>query len=674
VTEAAALDVVEVKAGTYSQALDRDITIAKDLTVKGESGHVVTLDAGSAASHFKVASAVKVSFENLVLRSGSATNGGSISLSGAANVILIGCTLKDNAATSNGGAVYMASSSNLTVLASRFESNTALLGGAVAVADNATLYVSSHSTFEANSAENGGGLSAQGAYASLFDSTFKQNAVHSSSVLNLAEGGGMVISSDAVIQRCVFDGNTVTSKKNSYGGAISHNSHSQLQITESTFARNEALFGGAVSLKHSVKVTVKDSAFDGNRARDTLNLDSVRSEGAALYTSKFAAPVISGSNFTNGTAHSGAVVGATVSSKPTFSACNFSSNTAGWLSGGGGPTAGSPGGGVVYAIGEAVVSFDQCTMKNNTAVKGGFANMNLASITVSASLFSGHQGSESGGVFFLGQINTLTVQSSHFWDNSAGTNVGGGVLYGEKLGSPKFYDCTFRGNTALHGMGAVAMVYHPVVPIFERCKFSQNTAKLSGGAMALVGTSGSLKDCTFIDNRVTLASAGGGSLFLSLGSTVNVTGGTFSQHTWWRGAAVWSCVHHANQQPEVYSMLLQEQHWFAHDLLAFCRSWPLSRRQRIPSCNWLHLLTQYSSTWERWCSRHWQAKWCDHRHLTLHWQQSNDRRRGAGETSGRCQYAAHYWLHLCSKYGKNCRRHAHRLQRQVPNLTVHFHR
>jgi len=94
------------------------------------------------------------------------------------------------------------------------------------------------------------------------------------------------------------------------------------------------------------------------------------------------------------------------------------------------------------------------------------------------------------------------------------------------LGSPTIEDCTFLGNTALHGGGAVGN--QQAKPSLVRCTLTANYGKETGGAITNLASSPTVSQCTFVGNIVDGQEEGGA--IYSLDSHVAITGSTFERN------------------------------------------------------------------------------------------------------------------------------------------------
>ena len=220
------------------------------------------------------------------------------------------------------------------------------------------------------------------------------------------------------------------SQVESYGGAVSFFPSALDQscaVLSGTLENNEALFGGALAFRAaSISTLVLGGTFTSNKAKDGLNLDSLRGEGGAVFSGNSATPKLSASIFSLQHADAGGVLASSGSAESTFKSCEFYDNQAAlW-------------GGVAYLLQGSLLACESCTAKRNKAFKGGFARVKGARLTDLGSIYEANVAGESGGVFFLDTIVAFTVSYGTFNGNQASSGVGGGVVYDNGVPLPRY--------------------------------------------------------------------------------------------------------------------------------------------------------------------------------------------------------------------------------------------
>lgn len=304
---------VIIADGTYSGKNNINITINKNMTIKGASKNGVIINGENNAQIFNIASGVNITLHDLRFINGNATFGGAIYNNGALNVNR--CTFTDNTATSDGGTIYN-NKGTLTIVNSTFTNNTAGNGGVIY---NGGLLVVNSSVFISNIATNnvngtGGGaiyndnegaikianskfikniatgnaggaiFNENGTKVTINNSQFIQNGSHN--------GGGSIRNNDKkttiIINNCNF-----TSGHAEYGGAICNSGI--LIIINCNFTQNIATnAGGAISNANGT-ATIVNSTFTDNIGKQ---------KGGALYN-YIKGLTVTGSTFENNNAPNG---------------------------------------------------------------------------------------------------------------------------------------------------------------------------------------------------------------------------------------------------------------------------------------------------------------------------------------------------------------------------------
>lgn len=247
-------------AGDYTILLGSTIDINKDITVDA-TGHAVTVDGGDAVRLFTLGSAGHVTVRHLTFTRGKSTgNGGAFYVNTNATLALESCAFTSNTAV-NGGAIY--STSGLTVSSCTFTGNQATggsgNGGALSVSGGAGLIVTG-SSFADNTAFQGAGMFAGAGNATITDTVFQHNTASSD-----GWGGGLVLNSSGAkrLTRVTFTGNSAYA-----GGGLAVLSSSQAVILDHvTFLNNTATdTGGGLYTDPGGPLTGYNVLFSGNTA------------------------------------------------------------------------------------------------------------------------------------------------------------------------------------------------------------------------------------------------------------------------------------------------------------------------------------------------------------------------------------------------------------------------
>ena len=112
-----------------------------------------------------------------------------------------------------------------------------------------------------------------------------------------------------------------------------------------------------------------------------------------------------------------------------------------------------------------------------------FATLNLSYLTIADGNAAGGSGF-GGGIYNLG---TVTVTNSTFFDNSAGSGLGGGAIENTSGSTLTVINSTFSGNSAPGGFGGGIRLFDATVTV-TNSTFSGNSATTGGAIYNLSGT------------------------------------------------------------------------------------------------------------------------------------------------------------------------------------------
>ncbi len=319
-------------------------------------------------------------------------------------------------------------------------------------------FVNNHSAYQ------GGGFHI-GAQSTLKtdSTTFTGNTADTS-------GGGIFSASGAIIvERSVFTGNTAGN-----GGAICHsNMISKLSMKTSLFSANKAIkwSGGAVDLPGL-----------GTFLNSPWLFDSLTFTGNTAVT-------------TGGAVNSTA--GWSTITQPTlrFRAGTFTGNTAG------------NGGGALSMEGKMNLLIDTCSfVANKTATgEGGAVRTGLNTPGyLTGNVFTADSATASGGGALYG-TSTIVAKLCTFSNNYSSAD--GGAYSSSKYASADLQDCTFDGNRAGGGGGAICLGYGLTTSSVTRCKIRGNKANGNGGGIWQIGFISSINNTLFSGNTGSVGGA-----------------------------------------------------------------------------------------------------------------------------------------------------------------------
>lgn len=356
----------------------------------------------------------------------------------------------------------------------------------------------------------------------VFDVEWKGNVVVENVI---SVGGGTMLNIKGIGVRPTMDGNAST--------RLFTVVNASLHVSNVDIVQGASIVGGAIATAGSV-VTLNRTAFVGNTARY---------RGGALFVSNgssvsFAGETVSSSNSANSSG--GALFVSDGSSVSFAGQTNFSRNSADIY------------GGAVYASDSSVSWKGNVTFVSNAAGSSGGALMATDTSTVAwsgATTFEGNRAREVGGALgvFSATNVSWTAETSFFqniaesaggalysggcsiirWDGPTGFSFNdaenGGAMFvtdGSSVGWTGPTD--FASNTAASGGAVGSAVFdasdntrNSDLAINATTSFVNNTCRVNGGAMALLGTlslSFDAADVTFVENSAAVA---GGSVFIS---------------------------------------------------------------------------------------------------------------------------------------------------------------
>jgi hypothetical protein len=314
---------------------------------------------------------------------------------------------------------------NSTILSGDFSNNDIVTGG------GSTLSFSNNNenayhvmiTADLTSASVIDGFTIEGANANGGSSTIS----YQSKTFRRDYGGGMyIVSSSPIITNSTFANNNAD-----YGGGMLNRSSSSPTITNSTFTNNNATYQGGGMVNYDSSSTITNSTFTNNSA----------SYGGGMVNYE-SSSTITNSTFTNNNAsyHGGGMYNS--SSLPAITNSTFTNNSA------------SYGGGMSNEFSSPMIT--NSTFTNNNAAEGGGMDNYSSSPTITSSTFTNNYAAENGGggmfnLFF----SSPTITNSIFWDNiQEGTNniAGADIFNSDETNTPTVTYCLTQANS-MHSSG-----------------------------------------------------------------------------------------------------------------------------------------------------------------------------------------------------------------------------
>ena len=293
--------IVNIADGSYTGANNRAITIAKNMTIKGQSKDKTIINGSNNNRIFIINSGVKVSLLNLTIANGRASNsnGGAIQNNGG-TLTINNCNFKNNYATrttttTNVSAGVIYNTGILNLIGSTFTNNYVVSGSSNS-AQGGAIYSTgsvniSNCTFVGNNATSSSGTATDDGGAIWTSGSLTIN--NSSFINNKAAGygGGAICIGDNTIlvnNVSISDSNFINNTAG-YGGAIWMHSGTSLTpatITRSNFTGNNATYGGAIRNWGFLIVTASNfknnSATEGGAINNAVNTSVLNVTGSTL--------------------------------------------------------------------------------------------------------------------------------------------------------------------------------------------------------------------------------------------------------------------------------------------------------------------------------------------------------------------------------------------------------
>lgn len=440
-------NIIYLSEGTYK--LSNKSNILKNITIIGSNRDKTIIDCNSHQG-FRVYKEGKLTFENLTVINANYSQGGAILLSANSKLVVNNCAFKKNKA--NNGAVLFGSGENISanLTNSRFESNLAIRFGAAL--------------------QMGG-----------YNSTYN-------------------------IINCTFIGNKLTDKNYSHstgGAAIYASSYSKVNVDNSVFKNNEAIWGNAVLNGNHATLTITNSRFTSNIAKKNTEGND-RTKGGAIAIGSGHTD-ISNCYFENNKADIGGAISVNSGETVIISSCTFQKN-------------------VAYYEAGAINNYGKLTIKNTTFFKnsadmigGAILDKGINNILIDNCTFKDNRVSTKktvgnitpvgGAIFIMGASSKFAIKNTIFDHNSA---YKGGAIYSSKnvqwvnLDNDKFHN-----NTACYG-GSIVLTGETTLNV-ENSSFTYNRAVRRGGALQILGlVHGNFLQTTFNNNIVNQSSDGDG--------------------------------------------------------------------------------------------------------------------------------------------------------------------
>ena len=343
-----------------------------------------------------------------------------------------------------------------------------------------------NSRFEGNQGYWGGSVSIQSSNVSIEDSDFRNGRAQKGGVL-FAETGSAVS-----IERCSFTDNEAREH-----GGVGFIVSSSVSLIDSNMSGNSAAdVGGSLRLTDST-LQIEACHFKNGSA----------SEGGFVRMQKASANIID-STFVEGFAEHGGCVALEERSQLVSRDLIFRSSSAHYD------------GGAVYALQNSSLSFINATFVSNTARESGHCiAVDTSRVFVRQSLVANNTGAGKGAFLYAANRSSADIDDSTFVHNAARF---GGVIYLD-MSSVGVHGSIFSGNAASQGGGSIYMHTDSNLSI-HLCGFDNGTAGGNGGFVLSYNSEARISSSHFTN----ASGVFGGCLALSDGTNMTVENSTFS--------------------------------------------------------------------------------------------------------------------------------------------------
>jgi predicted outer membrane repeat protein len=518
-------DVIEVAAGTYTEALDLS---GMDLEIRSTAGKTSTfLAPPEKKTAVRWTQSESGSLEGFTVQPSKAR---AFEIKGGGPLIK-NCLIEKAGPTGSlwvdGGAAHI-DDATPAFHSVEFEESYGRYGGTIYAFNNANVELVSV-TIDASTASSGGAIFAQSA-------TIHGTTVDITDASSTYSGGAIYLNQSTL----TVDTLNIQDARGeqAWGSGIWAGASSTLTLTNGfingSYATNyvAGYGGGAIRLDGSgIKLTVDNMQFDGNKGY----------EGGAISIHAGATAELTNVSFSNNEAHvSGGALYASGASELLCTGCTFNDNTA---PKGGGLTLrnqvkftdiqgtyrkniATNEGGAFYLFEPDDISFSETLMEDNQAKDGGALHADLpADLTLTQCLLQRNSAASHGGALYISSDNVAGNVRLLYTTMEFNTADSGGAVYASQL--PLFEGdwCEGRANTARTNGGAFYHEGHQNLS-WKRSILFNNGATGSGGGWYEKGTTGAstLAYNLWIENTADL----GAGLFIEESSSTSLQNNTLA--------------------------------------------------------------------------------------------------------------------------------------------------
>ena len=414
-----------------------------DLVIDG-AGHVID---GNERSRIFIITGNNITLKNITFKRGHSfksyenmenNHGGLLKINHNANIKIECCKFINANSEGHGGAIY--NNANLNITKSTFSENATLFGCGGAIYNCGGKLRIIESTFIQNTANEDGGAIKNNADLEILQSAFNENiasvggAIQNHGKLTITnsklnkntakgkeygDGGGAIQNyGDLSITDSLLCENRVLAEDYGIGGGAVRND-GILAINKSQLSKNASNYGGAIFNKNNCKITIIESIFNENMAKDV--------SAGAIYN--LGEATINDSVFNDNTGRWSGAIYNNDGGELRISASLFKNNIAKW------------GGAIINEKSDLTIT--ESIFNNNIAeLYGGAIHYNGGNLIITDSTLT-QNSAENGGAIFANEEGEMTVTQSMFNKNMA--ELHGGAVYSKNFGI-KLNSCTFEDN------------------------------------------------------------------------------------------------------------------------------------------------------------------------------------------------------------------------------------
>jgi parallel beta-helix repeat protein len=464
---------------------DGTLSITHDVTISGPGASNLLINGAGNSSIFTITGGAKVSLSGLGLVDGTNSTGSGGAVNSNGPLTVSNCLISGNTAEYGGG-IYDKSSGPFILINSVVSGNKAtnsgggIGGGVYAYTTSGGIEISGSKIINNSSDGTAGGMRAEITGSSLGNLVITNSTI--SGNFASSQGGGARLYDGSTTAKLVISSSVVSGNlSESIGGGIRLYTNGPASVTATNFVNNQSTDnGGGLWIGGPGSVAIKGGRFAGNTA--ATSSDRL---GGGLY-----------SGITNNTV--------------TITGANFADNQAG--SGAGIGVLGSP----------SLTIASTTIVENHATEVGGGIGLNIPGTTkITGCTISSNSAPGSGGGAYIEGSGNITVQSTKFLGNTTFAS-GGGLILDSSSTHISLVGNTFSGNTAFAYGGGLDVNNTGTFDLSGGSFTGNSSDSLGGGIFIGASASGTIHTPGILITQ-NLADGGGGGVAHAIGATGTVT-------------------------------------------------------------------------------------------------------------------------------------------------------